>query len=180
MDWDDDEDLPPETPEEIYGNLRRSLQRQTGFELHFVVCDRSKETEIFDRLRREIPEKRFAELVLDRKDTTLLDKVKELAATTQFDVLFVRDLDATLLDYEDTKRQAGWSEVQIYEVDWRGVPPILQHLNWARETLRDRFPCAFVIGCRPTTIQYLSERAPDFFDWRLGVYRFPPEPSDID
>ncbi len=179
MDWDD-EDLPPETPEEIYGNLRRSLQRQTGFELHFVVGDRAKEVELFDRLRREIPEKRFAQLVLDRKATTLLDKVKALAETTPFDVLFVRDLDATLLDYEDTKRQAGWSNVDIYNVDWRGVPPILQHLNWARENLRDRFPCAFVMCCRPTTIQYLSERAPDFFDWRLGVYRFPLEPSEID
>ncbi|RFP57968.1 MAG: tetratricopeptide repeat protein, partial [Limnothrix sp. CACIAM 69d] len=180
MDWDDEEDLPPETPEEIYQNLRRSLQRQTGFELHFIVCDRNKDEELFDRLRREIPEKRFAQLVLDRKATTLLDQVQALAETTAFDVLFVRDLDEALLDYEDTKRQAGWSDVQIYSVDWRGVPPILQHLNWARETLRDRFPCAFVICCRPTTIQYLSERAPDFFDWRLGVYRFPLKPSEID
>ncbi|XGV88807.1 MAG: tetratricopeptide repeat protein [Limnothrix sp. BL-A-16] len=180
MDWDEEEDLLPETPEEIYQNLRRSLQRQTGFELHFVVGDRNKDEELFDRLRREIPEKRFAQLVLDRKATTLLDRVQALAETTAFDVLFVRDLDEALLDYEDTKRQAGWSEVQIYNVDWRGVPPILQHLNWARETLRDRFPCAFVVCCRPTTIQYLSERAPDFFDWRLGVYRFPLKPSEID
>ncbi|MCG9885936.1 MAG: tetratricopeptide repeat protein [Cyanobacteria bacterium] len=180
MNWEDEEDLPPETAEEIYANLRRSLQRQTGFELHFVVCDRAKETELFERLRRDIPDKRFAQLTLDRKATTLVDRVKDLAESAEFDVLFVRDLEEALLDYEDTKRQAGWSDVQIYEVDWGGVPPILQHLNWARETLRDRFPCAFVFCCRPTTIQYLSERAGDFFDWRLGIYRFPLGPSEVD
>jgi tetratricopeptide (TPR) repeat protein len=53
------------------------------------------------------------------------------------------------------------------------VPPILNHLNQQRERFRDSFKICFVFLLRAFSINYFLHRAPDFFDWRSGVFERP-------
>ncbi|NJN32616.1 MAG: tetratricopeptide repeat protein [Synechococcales cyanobacterium RM1_1_8] len=88
------------------------------------------------------------------------------------DVLVVRGLKYSLYEYEDLKRLSGWSEAEVLQTSWKGVPKVLVNLNQQRERFRDDFGCFFVFLVPPFIIRYLVRRAPDFFDWRSGVFRF--------
>jgi tetratricopeptide (TPR) repeat protein len=52
------------------------------------------------------------------------------------------------------------------------VPPILAHLNLQRERFRDNFKFSLVFLLPKFALKYLIRRAPDFFDWRSGVFEF--------
>jgi len=53
-------------------------------------------------------------------------------------------------------------------------PPVLSHLNLAREHLR-KMPCPVVFWLRDKALTRLAQGAPDFWAWRSGVYEFLPE-----
>jgi len=58
-----------------------------------------------------------------------------------------------------------------YKLD--NLPPILGHLNLQRERFRNDFDICFVFLLPFFGIKYFIQRAPDFFDWRLGLFRVP-------
>ncbi|MEH2411539.1 tetratricopeptide repeat protein, partial [Nostoc sp.] len=60
------------------------------------------------------------------------------------------------------------------------VPHILNHLNQQRERFRDDFPIPFVFLLRSFSINYFIHRAPDFFDWRSGVFELPTMPEVVE
>lgn len=177
---EDDIPLPPETSEEVYQYLARSLRRKRGFGLFFVQCTPAQATDIIAKLKDDLPQKKMQELRLDRDSTTLYDQVETLWQQQPFDVLFVTNLEQSVLAYEDTKRLSGWGDPElIYTVSWKGVPPILSHLNQQRERFRDHFGCSFVFLLPPFAIKYFIHHAPDFFDWRSGLFIVPPDEGDF-
>jgi tetratricopeptide (TPR) repeat protein len=65
------------------------------------------------------------------------------------------------------------SQSAVYGGTWAGVPRILGHLNLSRERFREHFPFSIVFCLPEFALRYFIRRAPDFFDWRSGVYDFP-------
>ena len=167
-------DLPLETFEEVYRRLLRALRRKKGFGLFFVVqSDYAQGNQIIEQVRKDLSQKKIAVLEIERKTQTLYDKIAELKEKEPFDILFLRGIENALYEYEDTKRLSGWTEEEIYAYSWKGVPPILSHLNQQRERFSQDFPCSFVFFAPSFAIDYFIQRAPDFFDWRSGMFHFP-------
>ncbi|AFY66537.1 tetratricopeptide repeat protein [Geitlerinema sp. PCC 7407] len=177
FDWDDE--LPPETEEEVYRALLRALRRKQGFGLFFVQCTPAQGKKIVANLRRDLAQQRIEEMHLEGEVLTLYDRLTALWKAQPFDVLIVEGLQHSLYAYEDTKRFSGWSSSEIYNYSWKGVPQILNHLNQQRERLRDEFPARFVFLVPPFVVDYFIQRAADFLDWRSGLFRFPRDPQDV-
>jgi hypothetical protein len=78
-----------------------------------------------------------------------------------------------LYEYERCKILSGWNSQDIYSYSWKSVPPILNNLNQQRENFRDEFNICFVFLLPQFAIKYFIHRAPDFFDWRSGMFEFP-------
>jgi tetratricopeptide (TPR) repeat protein len=177
FDWD--EELPPETEEEVYRALLRSLRRKQGFGLFFVQCSRAQGETIVTQLRRDLTQQTIAELHLSEEVTTLYDQIADQWRSHPFDILVIDGLEASLYAYEDTKRLSGWSSSDIYTYSWKGVPKLLNHLNQQRDRFRDDFPARFVFLIPAFVVDYFIQRAADFFDWRSGLFCFPRNPSEI-
>ncbi|MDY6781288.1 MAG: tetratricopeptide repeat protein [Cyanobacteriota bacterium] len=54
------------------------------------------------------------------------------------------------------------------------VDKFFGYLQWTREGLRE-FPCPIVLWVTNQILVSLGEKAPDFWSWRKGVFRFVPE-----
>ena len=145
FDWDDE--LPPETGEEVYRALQRALQRKQGFGLFFVQCSKSQGAAIVASLHHDLPKQQIQELHLVGEVTTLYDQIDTLWQQQPFDVLVLDGLEASLYAYEDVKRLSGWGSGEIYNYSWKGVPKILNHLNQQREHLRNDFPARLCFWC---------------------------------
>ena len=172
IDWD--ADLQPD-PEEEYDALLRALRRSEGFGLLFVQCTPAAGMQIIERVKTDLPSKRVAALSFDQPiaDGNLFLQVQTQLTEQPADVLFIQGLEHSLLDYEDTKRSLGWTEQEIHSYSWKGVPPVMVNLNQQRENFRDRLHATLVFLVPPYVVKYLIHRAPDFFDWRSGIFEFP-------
>jgi len=166
--------LPPETFDQVYRRLLRALRRKKGFGLFFVVqSDYRQVKQIIEQLRRDLPQKKLSLLQIERETQKVYDQIAELREQEGFDILVIRGIKQALYEYEDTKRLSGWSSTEIYTYSWKGVPPILSHLNQQRERFGTDFPCSFVFVIPAFVLNYFIQRAPDFFDWRSGLFHFP-------
>ncbi|MEH1868809.1 MAG: tetratricopeptide repeat protein [Nostoc sp.] len=173
-DWDDD--LPPE-PEEAYQDLLRALRRKLGFGLFFVQCTPVEADNFIVKLPQEIPQKKIAVLRLVEAIDNLYQPVAEFVKDKQIDILLIKGLDYSLYKYE--KRSFGEiTEGQFSNLT--SVPHILNHLNQQRERFRDDFTISFVFLLRSFSINYFIHRAPDFFDWRSGVFELPTTPEVVE
>jgi tetratricopeptide (TPR) repeat protein len=175
----EDFDLPPETEEEVYASLLLALRRKQGFGLFFVQCTPAQGQDVMARLREDLAGKRLATVQVERETTTLYEEIEALWEREPFDLLFVQGLEQALYGYEDTKRLMGWTSEEVYSYSWRGVPPILNHLNQRRDKLRNHFPVCFVFLVPVFVVDYLMQRAADFFDWRSGLFAFPRNPESL-
>ena len=173
-DWDDD--LPPE-PEEVYQDLLRALKRKSGFGLFFVQCTSVEADKFIVKLPQEIPQKKIAVLRLVEAIDNLYERVAEFVKDKQVEILLIKGLEYSLYKYE--KRSFGEiTEGQFSNLT--SVPHILNHLNQQRERFRDDFPISFVFLLRSFSINYFIHRAPDFFDWRSGVFELPTTPEVVE
>ncbi|MEH2230930.1 MAG: tetratricopeptide repeat protein, partial [Nostoc sp.] len=173
-DWDDD--LPPE-PEEAYQDLLRALKRKSGFGLFFVQCTPMEADKFIVKLPQEIPQKKIAVLRLVEAIDNLYQPVAEFVKNKQIDILLIKGLEYSLYKYE--KRSFGEiTEGQFSNLT--SVPHVLNHLNQQRERFRDDFPFSFVFLLRSFSINYFIHRAPDFFDWRSGVFELPTTPEVVE
>lgn len=173
-DWDDD--LHAE-PEEAYQDLLRALKRKSGFGLFFVQCTPGEAENFIVKLPQEIPQKKIEVLRLVEAIDNLYQPVAEFVKDKQVDILLIKGLEYSLYKYE--KRSFGEiTEGQFSNL--RSVPHILNHLNQQRERFRDDFPISFVFLLRSFSINYFIHRAPDFFDWRSGVFELPTTPEVLD
>ncbi|KOP25464.1 hypothetical protein AMR41_17285, partial [Hapalosiphon sp. MRB220] len=173
-DWD--EDLPPE-PEAVYQDLVRALKRKSGFGLYFVQCTPVEADRLIAKLPQDIRQKHIEALHLVEAIDNLYQRVAEFVKDKQVDILLIKGLEYSLYKYE--KRTFGEITENKFS-DLTSVPHILNHLNQQRERFRDDLPFCFVFLLRSFSINYLIHRAPDFFDWRSGIFELPTTPEVVD
>jgi tetratricopeptide (TPR) repeat protein len=171
-----DEDLPPD-PQEIYQDLLCSLDKKSGFGLYFVQCNPVESDRFINKIPHDLSHKKIAILRLFEPIEKLYQQVKDFVQDKQIDILLIKGLEYSLYKYE--KRNFGEiTEGQF--INLTKVPPILNHLNQQRERFRDDFKFCFVFLLRSFSLNYLIHRAPDFFDWRSGVYELPTTPELVE
>ncbi len=169
IDWDAD---VVADPEESYQSLVRSLQRTEGFSLFFVRCVPGDQADLVQRLQADLPTLLMQRLELKEElvDGNLYQRVAALPNLQQINVLFISGLEKSLDPYV----KSGYGgQGDYYKLDT--VPRVLGHLNLQRERFRDDFPFCFVFFLSAFGIKYIARRAPDFFDWRSGIFEFIPD-----
>jgi tetratricopeptide (TPR) repeat protein len=165
--WDEDVD-DSVNPEEEYQALKNSLSWSKGFRLSFVQCPPIWSEQLIIDTRKHFKDRVIEVLRLDRQVDNLYVYVKELANYDKIDILFIIGIEASLISYIKT----GYgSQGDYYTLN--SIPPILNHLNLHRELFRDDFKIHFVFLLPFFAIKYFIRRAPDFYDWRSGLFRFP-------
>ncbi|MGD1714057.1 hypothetical protein [Dapis sp. BLCC M172] len=173
-----EEDLPL-TVEEEYEALVETIRFTEGFSLLFVECSPQQKTEIIKKIRLDIPQQKIEVLSLDKTVFNFYNRVKELPLLAEIDILFVTGLEYSLSLYEEEMKERGWDSNEIISISRRGVPPVLVNLNQQRERFRDDFDICFVFLLPRFAMDYLIKRAPDFFDWRSGLFRFPRDRESL-
>jgi tetratricopeptide (TPR) repeat protein len=158
-----------------YRALVRALRRKQGFGLFFVQASPAKGQEILTDLRRDLPQKKVAEVTIRRADDRLFDQLEAMWEREPVDIFWIEGLEQSLLAYEDMQRLAGWDEQDLMTYSWKDVPPILSHLNLGRERFEAQFDCAVVFVVPLFVVKYLLRRAGDFFDWKSGFFEFPDD-----
>ncbi|MFQ4143220.1 tetratricopeptide repeat protein [Chlorogloeopsis sp. ULAP02] len=169
-DWD--RDLPLEIDEE-YQAFIRIIKLTEGFGLLFVRCSPAGGEKLIAKVKEDVPYKNIAVLRLERPVNNLYELINNLENKEQINILFITGLEHYFYEYEECKRFADWNSKDIYSYSWKGVPPVLINLNQQRERFRDNFNICFVFLLPQFAIKYFIQRAPDFFDWRSGVFEFP-------
>ncbi len=176
-DWDDD--LPIDKDEE-YQAFIRTLQFTEGFELLFVRCSPAGGKLLITKVKEDINNKNIEVLQLDKSINNLYEIINNLANKDQINILFITGLEFSLYEYEECKKLAGWSSKETYSYSWEGVPPVLINLNQQRERFRDNLKMCFVFLLPQFAIKYFIQRAPDFFDWRSGLFNFPLDSTTLE
>jgi tetratricopeptide (TPR) repeat protein len=178
IDWDEDVFI---SAEDSYQAMRRALQRTQGFSLFFVRCSPVEGNKLIRKLEKDLQHKKIKTLMLEDETENFYNLVAALPEKKDINILFIRGLEHSLLRYEE-KESLGLnlpSESKVYGGTWAGIPRILGHLNLSRERFRDSFSIAFVFLLPEFALRYFIRRAPDFFDWRSGVYDFPTEQESV-
>ena len=173
IDWDAD---VVADPAESYQSLVRSLQRTEGFSLFFVRCVPGDQADLVQRLQADLPKLHMQRLELTEElvDGNLYQRVATLPDFAQINVLFISGLEKSLDPYV----KSGYGgQGNYYKRDT--VPRVLGHLNLQRERFRDDFPFCFVFFLSAFGMKYLARRAPDFFDWRSGIFEFVPDAETV-
>ncbi|MEH2260797.1 tetratricopeptide repeat protein, partial [Nostoc sp.] len=169
-DWD--KDLPTE-PNEEYQALVRTLNFTEGFGLLFARCSPAEGEQLIGKVKEDITNKNIEVLRLKQAVTNLYEIIDKLDNKEQIDILFITGLEHSFYEYEESKRLTGWNSRDIYSYSWKSVPPVLINLNQQRERFRNSFNICFVFFLPLFAIKYFIQRAPDFFDWRSGLFDFP-------
>lgn len=165
---------------EVIADILRALRRKKGFGLFFVQCSPAQGTQVIRAIRERLPQKEIVEIELSRDSETLYPELRERYQTEGFEIACISGVEQALYSYEDTKRLAGWTNEEIYNYSWKGVPPLLSHLNRQREMFEAHLPIALVFLVPHFVIDYLIQRAPDFFDWRSGFFRFVESAEELE
>jgi len=173
IDWDAD---VVADPAESYQSLVRSLQRTEGFSLFFVRCVLGDQADLVQRLQADLPTLHMQRLELTEElvDGNLYQRVAALPDLAHLNVLFISGLEKSLDHYV----KSGYGgQGDYYKLDT--VPRVLGHLNLQRERFRDDFPFCFVFFLSAFGMKYITRRAPDFFDWRSGIFEFVPDAETV-
>jgi tetratricopeptide (TPR) repeat protein len=167
IDWDADVAVDDE---EVYESLARAIGRTEGFGLFFVRCVEKDRAKLEQRLKKDLPKFRFEQLELQEelKDGNLYRRVAEVSQRVgPLNGLFIAGLEKSLDPYV----KSGYGGLgDYYNKDM--VPRLLGHLNLQRERFRDDFPFCLIFFLSAFGIKYIARRAPDFFDWRSGLFEF--------
>ena len=175
------EDIPV-TGEESYQALRRSLSRKKGFNLLFVRCSPIQGKQIIEQINKDLPHKKSATLKLDSETDNIYEQIINIPDYQQLNILFVCGLETALLRYEEAESEGYQlpSESPVYGGTWAGIPRILGYLNLSRERFYQQFSFTIVFLLPEFALRYFIRRAPDFFDWRSGLYEFPTDKDTLE
>ncbi len=175
------EDIPL-TEEESYQALRRSLSRKKGFNLLFVRCSPIQGKQIIKRINQDLPQKKTAILKLDLETDNIYEKIINFPNYQQLNILFVCGLETALLRYEEAESEGYQlsSQSPVFGGTWAGIPKILGYLNLSRERFYEHFSFAIIFLLPEFALRYFIKRAPDFFDWRSGLYEFPTDKNTLE
>jgi tetratricopeptide (TPR) repeat protein len=162
--WDEDD---KGDAEDEYEALRRSLSWTEGFGLLFVDCTPATAEKLIKDIKEDLPQKRIEVLRLTEPIENLYTEIAALPNLDSIDILFVQGLEHSIYDYEKTIKDN--TERRNYSLF--SVPRLLGHLNLQRESFRDHFNICFVFLLPKFALTYFNRRAPDFFDWRSGLFK---------
>ncbi|ABW27951.1 tetratricopeptide repeat protein [Acaryochloris marina] len=171
-DWDEDVAVDPEAG---YQALLRTIRWTNGFGLSFVRCSPAEAEQLIERVQLDLgsqppsseSQKKIEVLRLDQPIDNFYEMVAALPNQDQIDVLFIKGIEKSLI--ADIK--PGYQgEGEYYNLNT--LPRILGHLNLQRERFRDDFDICFIFLVPLFALKYFTRRAPDFFDWRSGVWAF--------
>jgi superkiller protein 3 len=166
-----DQDFRPHA-EEAYRAFLNPLRWEDKFGVQFVQCSPAGAEQLIKRVKVDLSDKNIEVLRLDQPINRIYELIEELTQEKPIDILFVKGLEYSLYDYEEVHRQAGWTSEDTYNYSERSIPRILNHFNLQRERLFKNFKLSLVLLLPPFGIKYFIHRAPDFFDWRSGTYKF--------
>jgi tetratricopeptide (TPR) repeat protein len=169
-----DQDLTDDE-EDVYRSLYRALERTEGFGLFFVRTENEKQ--LVEKIQKDLPREKVEWLRLDSivEDGNLYKVIAGLPNRDQINVLFISGIEKSLEPYI----QPGYGgQGDYYKLDT--VPRILGHLNLQRERFRDDFSFCLVFLVPLFALKYFIRRAPDFFDWRSGVFEFPMDQETLE
>ena len=162
--------------EEEYESFRNVLEWTDGFGLVFVQCAPVQGDELITKFTKDLITKKIAVLSFQSGEEicNLYDLVDQMPNRDQIDILFIRGLEYSFVPY--IKPGYG-GQGDYYKLD--NLPPILGHLNLQRERFRRDFEICFVFLLPFFGIKYFIQRAPDFFDWRSGLFTFPEQKEQL-
>ncbi|MDY6806078.1 MAG: tetratricopeptide repeat protein [Cyanobacteriota bacterium] len=152
--------------EDNYDRLIVSIEAgQRGLNLLIAVCDDPRyREEIIERYEKELaPEIRSYRVEVARGEPSFRAAVASIVDEDEYlqnggeAVLTVTGAEALLF----LQRGEGRSQQEVF----------FGYLQWTREALR-RFPFTIVLWLTNQLERKLSRRAPDFWSWRKGVFRF--------
>ncbi|MEM1290413.1 MAG: tetratricopeptide repeat protein [Cyanobacteria bacterium P01_H01_bin.162] len=192
INWD--EDLAVDSEEE-YQAILNGLKRSQGFSLYFVQCSPFSSENLIERIKADLswpilarlkrllrlssqvsqlPEKKIGVLKFEHPiaDGNVFKRINSFLQEHDTDVLFIQGLENSLIGAEETRKRLGWNQEKIEKLNWREVSPVLNNLNQQRERFRDTFKTCFVFLLPQYAIDCLVQRAPDFFDWRSGLFTY--------
>ncbi|MBD2451639.1 tetratricopeptide repeat protein [Nostoc sp. FACHB-152] len=176
-DWD--QDLPSQADEE-YQALVRTLNFTEGFGLLFVRCSPAEGEQLINKVKEDISNKNIQVLRLQQAVSNLYEIIDNLDNKAEINILFITGLEHSFYEHEECKSLTGWNSKDIYSYSWKSVPPILINLNQQRERLKENFNICFVFLLPIFAIKYFIQRAPDFFDWRSGLFEFPIDSETLE
>ncbi|MTJ15857.1 tetratricopeptide repeat protein [Dolichospermum sp. UHCC 0299] len=176
-DWD--QDLPIEKDEE-YQAFIRTLQFTDGFSILFVRCSPAGGEQLISQVKADIHDQNIEVIKLDKDVTNLYAIVDKLPNKNNINILFITGLESSFYKYEEAKTLVGWNSRQTHHYSWESVPPILININQQRERFRDSFNICFIFLLPQFAIKYFIHRAPDFFDWRSGLFDFPLDSKTLE
>ena len=163
--------------QEIYLTLKRDLSWREGFGILFVKCTPVQKSLIIGKVKQDIPDKKIDVLKLEHYIDNLYDWIADKVKDNSINILFISGIEKSLNLDELMKLDQEKPKISHEK---GSVSRILGHLNWQRERFRDDFKCCLVFIVEKYTLKYLVRRAPDFFDWRSGVFEFPVDNDEID
>ncbi|MEQ8756327.1 MAG: tetratricopeptide repeat protein [Coleofasciculus sp. G1-WW12-02] len=162
--WDEDD---KGDAEDEYEALRRSLSWTEEFGLLFVDCTPATAEKLIKDIKQDLPQKRIEVLRLTEPIENLYTEIAALPNRDSIDILFIQGLEHSIYDYEKTIKDN--TERRNYSLF--SVPRLLGHLNLQRESFRDHFNICFVFLLPKFALTYFNRRAPDFYDWRSGMFK---------
>ena len=176
VDWSQEPEIDPRKE---YRALIRSIQYTQGFGLLFVRCAPVEAERLIKRVQGDlggnqqtsksasVQGKTIEVLRLPDPIDNLYERIAALPNKEHIDVLFITGIEKSLIS--DIK--PGYQgEGEYYNLNT--LPRILGHLNLQRERFRDDFDICFIFLVPLFALKYFTRRAPDFFDWRSGVWEF--------
>jgi len=159
--------------EEGYEGFRNVLEWTEDFGLVFVQCAPVQGEELITKVTKDLITKKITVLNLQSEGEICNFYnylVKNVPKHDQVDILFICGLEYSFVPY--IKPGYG-GQGDYYKLD--NLPPILGHLNLQRERFRRDFEICFVFLLPFFGIKYFIQRAPDFFDWRSGLFKISTE-----
>lgn|GEM_PF-6042643 len=146
-----------------FAGLSAFIQLSENFTLGFIEISFASEEKILIEKLKGDPKFKDIQFTLfnfsnDRELNFLLDEIINklkfiLPEEDKKLVIFVQGLEKFIHDNED-------------------YPPILQNLNFVRNAYREKVPHPILFVLPTHYLNRLAQFAPDFWDWRSGVFQF--------
>lgn len=143
-----------------FSALLNAFRRPQGFGLFFVECRAEDTISLVQRLQQAIPDSKMVSFAFEHsgEDVRILNRVRAIMHARP-------EVDSVLI--------YGMENLMSLPIPKSKTHPVLYHLNQQRERFRDLLSVRIVFFLAPAVLTRLIKEAPDFFDWRSGLFQVP-------